>query len=102
MTGTRQQSSRTSHSSSAAETDGGIEPSTRIVLAVAESAGVEPEALPPLFDAVDPTALDRLVEGAVARSEGGDDALTVSFEYADHRIVVEGSDVDVRPLDAEP
>ncbi|MFC7232298.1 HalOD1 output domain-containing protein [Saliphagus sp. GCM10025308] len=70
-------------------------PAQAIIDAVAAADGREPLSLPPLFDAIDPDALNRLVvqprSGSIRRS------WALSFEYggwlvtvdADHRIVLE-------------
>lgn len=55
----------------------------RVVQAVATVSGVDPLALPPLYDAVDPDALDALVEGM---GEG-----KVVFTYAECEITVTAS-----------
>jgi hypothetical protein len=58
---------------------------TAVVSAVAAHDGVDETDLPPLYDAVDPDALDALL-GSV-RTDGPDEA-SVSFEYAGHTVVV--------------
>jgi len=56
-------------------------PSTAIVEAVAETTGVDPLDCPPLWEVVDPEALDALfLEGTRG---------TVTFEYAGCRVAVE-------------
>ena len=88
----------------------GVSPSTRIVTRIAAAEGVEPTALePPLYDVVDPDALDRLVESS---ADGPIDAdATITFTYHSYRVNVDGAGtVDVRPSngstdsspDAEP
>lgn len=61
---------------------------TAILEAVAAQDGVDPMELePPLFDVVDPDALEAILStGATAQSE-----VTVTFEWAGYDIVV-GSD----------
>ncbi|MFC3957857.1 HalOD1 output domain-containing protein [Halovivax cerinus] len=57
--------------------------SHRVVYAIAEREGVEPEALePPLYSAIDPEALDLLYESA-------DESLTVSFSYLGYDVHVD-------------
>lgn len=51
-----------------------------VVDAVATEMGVDPVALDPLFDVVDPDALDRLFASDVEGS--------VHFEYHGHEVVV--------------
>lgn len=53
-------------------------PSIAVIEAVARRKGTDPTELSPLFEAVDPRALDRLVEGGAS----------VSFDYAGHRVYV--------------
>ena len=60
--------------------------SDAVVSAVASVHGCDPLELPPLFQSVDPDALDSVF----ARREGslpGTDA-TLTFEYADHAVTV--------------
>lgn len=60
-------------------------PSETIVTALSEHADVDPLSFDvPLYDAVDPDALDALFEG-----EGGSD-LRVSFSYESYRVSLEG------------
>ena len=72
--------------------------STAIVTAVAEAEGLAPTDLtPPLHDAVDPEALDRLFGSDGPRSESG---TRVSFTYNGYDVRVGGpDDVVVRPAD---
>ena len=58
--------------------------SHRVVYAVAEREGVEPESLdPPLYSALDPEALDRLWES------DHDTSLSLSFRYLGYQIEIE-------------
>jgi len=59
--------------------------STAVVSAVAAHDGVDETDLPPLYDAVDPDALDALL-ASVQRA--GPDKASVTFEYAGHTVVV--------------
>ncbi|MFB6141652.1 MAG: HalOD1 output domain-containing protein [Halosimplex sp.] len=71
--------------------------SERVVSAVAAHRDVEETALPPLFEVLDPDALDALFETPGAVPQG-----TVTFEYAG--CIVECSSdgtVDVRGCDAD-
>lgn len=61
-------------------------PSERIVDAIAEERGVDPLALPPLYEAIDPDALNRLFE--TAGSAGGSGRGRVVFTAADCEVVV--------------
>ncbi|QLG62935.1 HalOD1 output domain-containing protein [Halorarum salinum] len=64
-------------------------PSTRVVEAVAEFRDVDPAELPPLYDVVDPDALDALFDStgtSSSRREG-----TVEFVYAGIFVRVDAS-----------
>jgi hypothetical protein len=67
---------------------------TRVVSAVASREGVDPTAIePPLYDAIDPDALDALV------ASNGESGLHVSFTYCGYPITVDaggGVSVGVR------
>jgi len=69
--------------------------SERVVTAVADAAGVDPSALDaPLYDAVDPDALDKLYDERPHP--------TVEFAYGGHSVVVEpGGTVDVEASTSE-
>ncbi|MFO7925233.1 HalOD1 output domain-containing protein [Natronomonas sp.] len=71
---------------------------TAILEAVAAQDGVDPMELePPLFDVVDPDALEAILStGATAQSE-----VTVTFEWAGYDIVV-GSDETLVASSKEP
>ncbi|NHN58767.1 MULTISPECIES: HalOD1 output domain-containing protein [Halorussus] len=81
-------------------TDSGVDRrvSTAVVTAVAEAEGRSPtDLVPPLHDAVDPEALDRLFEDDRPRSESEP---RVSFTYCGYDVRVGGpNDVVVRPAD---
>ena len=55
-----------------------------VVDAVATTAGTDPIELPPLYDSVDPDALDTLFE---RQREGTD--LEIAFSYTGYRVVIE-------------
>lgn len=60
-------------------------PSEAVVAAVAAAENVAQTDLPPLFDSIDPDALDSLFEsGPLAERSTG----TVSFSYAGHEVSV--------------
>ena len=54
-----------------------------VVRAVAESINVDPLELPPLYEVIDPDALDALVDPV-----GGRLGFTVTFEYAGCKITI--------------
>ncbi|NGM68362.1 hypothetical protein G6M89_04955 [Natronolimnobius sp. AArcel1] len=56
-----------------------------VIDAVATATGISPIELPPLYDSVDPDALNTLFD---RQREGS--ALEMGFFYSDYRIVVEG------------
>lgn len=65
-------------------------PSTAVIDTVAHAADSEPTDLPPLYGAIDPDALNDIVES-------GGPNITVSFVYDDRNITVHGQgDVVVR------
>lgn len=72
--------------------DGKDTPVYAVVSAVAEVEQTDPIELPPLYDAIDPEALNTLF---TARSDPGLDQIT--FQYAGYTIVIQASgEVQVR------
>ncbi|WP_230198702.1 HalOD1 output domain-containing protein [Halopiger djelfimassiliensis] len=68
-----------------------------IVNRVASLEGTDPTALPPLYDIIDPDALERLVESAA----NGD--FCVEFTYCGYRVTIENeTGVTVAELDTTP
>ncbi len=63
-----------------------------VVTIVATATNTSPTDLPPLWDAIEPDALDRLVN----HQTGSD--LQVRFRYAGHSITIEGQTVRVTAL----
>jgi hypothetical protein len=61
-------------------------PTEAVVYAVAEATETDPLDLPPLHSALDPDALNMLFE--TSTNGRPQTAITVSFEYADHQIVL--------------
>ena len=61
-----------------------------ILDAVADAAGRDPLDLPPIYETVDPDALDGLLGG----SAFADSSLAIRFEYAGH-VVIARSDGEV-------
>jgi hypothetical protein len=66
-----------------------------VIHAVADARGVSPlELETPLFEVIEPDALDRLVDS-------GTPGLTITFEYEDCIVTVDGeNDVTVDPVSA--
>lgn len=73
--------------------------SLRVTQAVTDAADISPEELTPLYQSIDPEALDSLFAptySETSRSKG-----LVQFIYADHEIIIHSTgDVDVNPIDA--
>jgi hypothetical protein len=65
-------------------------PSAAVVEAVAEASGTEPLALPPLYDAIDPDALDALF----GPSSGGTQSTVGTIEFVYAGTTVELSDAE--------
>lgn len=63
--------------------------STTVVRRVANEAGVEPTALPPLYEWIDPDALDALF---ASRPGGKDRSGRIEFPYLDYEIAVDCED----------
>jgi hypothetical protein len=84
------------------EVDGGLSeaasPSTEVVRRVASEAGVDPIDLPPLYEAVDPDALDRFLESVDGTTPTVSEA--VRFRYAGYHVAVEADGaVALSPLE---
>lgn len=70
--------------------------STRVLRCVSAVSGLDPLQLPPLYDVVDPDALDALV----SRGERGDCSL--SFRFAGTHVHISAAgDIRVSPVDEE-
>jgi len=61
-------------------------PSERVVAAVAETEGVDPRNLTPLYEAVDPEALDALLQRR--GNSPGIDGIGVTFTYHGYEVTV--------------
>lgn len=65
---------------------GGESPSQAVLRSLAATTGVQQlEIEPPLYERLDPDALDQLIESAHTAD------LYVSFEHSNHRIVLDGA-----------
>ena len=74
--------------------------STTVVTAVAKASGEDPTDLPPLYESIDPDALDKLLGGGLGRSGSHDGYLT--FTYADHSVTVHADgEIVVHAIEAE-
>lgn len=65
--------------------DDDVSPSEKVIQEVAAKTGTDPLELPPLYETIDPDALDALVESS------GESGLQVEFQYADRHVVVDGT-----------
>lgn len=68
-----------------------VEPSTAIIELIAEATDCDPIDLEPLYESVDPDALDRLVRGNGV--DPHDQRLSVSFSFDGHAVAVRSSGV---------
>lgn len=68
-----------------------------IVSDIAARQGVEPNELqPPLAEAIDPDALETIIEESQNRTVHG--RTRVEFEYCKHRIVVQDGDIQIQAI----
>ena len=72
-----------------------------IIHRISTIEGVDgPELESPLYDSIDPDALEKLVSGTERRGDGAE--LNVSFTYLGYRVTVTGDgEVSVRQADDE-
>lgn len=76
-------------------------PSTAVIETVAIAVNREPTTLEPLYESLDPDALDTLVRSTGTTSENGE-TMSVSFSFADRQVTVHSrGDVIVRANSAE-
>lgn len=68
--------------------ESGTELSMTVVDAVAEGAGEDPSSLPPLYECIDPDALETLFS---PRRDTGITSGSASFEFAGHPVEVHAS-----------
>ncbi|PGF13876.1 hypothetical protein CP556_22525 [Natrinema sp. CBA1119] len=69
-------------------------PVNAVTEAVAEATDSNPLELPPLYDAIDPDALNTLFNGSETN-------IQVLFQYAGFEIVVQDGEVEIEPLQGE-
>lgn len=60
-------------------------PSLRVIDALADATDTDPLELDPLYDAIDPEALDQFVRGDAG------DSVSVQFVYDGHAVEVQGN-----------
>lgn len=73
--------------------------STAVVLAVARASGTDPMELPPLYDHVDPDALDALVAHNTERSAQTNLAITFLFTGYEVTIRADGEIIVSEPVE---
>jgi len=74
--------------------------SIAVVYAVAAKRGVDPLEVPPLYDWIDPEALDALFDRATVPTAGGRDR-HVEFRYDGHDVTISATeDLEIR-IDGE-
>ncbi|MFC6764323.1 HalOD1 output domain-containing protein [Natrinema soli] len=79
---------------SLAENDTNKTPVNAVIEAVAEETDSDPLDLPPLYETIEPDALNTLFNSSETSSQ-------VLFQYAGFEVVVQGSEVEVEPLHGE-
>lgn len=76
------------------QSEAGAQPSERVVDAVADAEGVEPwELTTPLYEVVDPDALDELFRQSRTATDAAGPSVT--FSYCGYSVTVTGDDVAV-------
>ncbi len=68
----------------------------QIAQAVADREGVDVLSLPPLYEVIDPDALERLC------SDERTEQVSIDFTYADYRVSIESGDETTISLESEP
>jgi hypothetical protein len=85
------------------ETDAPVTPSETVVATVGEATGRSPESLRPLFDVIDPDALDRLFRRDDRRIDGAvNGVLSFSYEGCEVRVHADGETIVIPKADDEP
>lgn len=67
----------------------GRQPSEALIAAVATLSGTDATSLPPLYDVIDPEALDSLYEHVRERNGGDSSAYQITFPYEGYDVCVE-------------
>ena len=76
---------------------------SRIVTAVADETGIEPASLPPLYEAIDPEALEALYDHSSGPRAGERSEPTVQFRYAGRVVIVwSATDIEVNEPVTDP
>jgi len=74
-----------------------VTPSVAVIGAIADIRDADPERLDPLYEAIDPDALDRVVTAVPTEEDR-----SVTFDYGGYEVTVSnGGIVDIRPLCCE-
>jgi len=71
-----------------------LKPSVRVVQAVAESTGISPNELPPLYESIDPEDLDTLLMKSPTLER-------VKFDYQGYSVTVEAADEGTFTVDLQ-
>ena len=75
-------------------------PSIAVIETVAIAVDREPTSIEPLYESVDPDALDALVQSNGAPTDS--DSVTVSFRFAEQQVTVHGTgEIVVRPVELD-
>ncbi len=76
---------------------------SRIVTAVADETGTEPASLPPLYEAIDPEALEALYDHSSGPRAARRSDPTVQFRYAGRVVIVwSATDIEVNEPVTDP
>ncbi len=63
------------------------QPSTEIIRKIAAVTGEEPTELPPIYDTIDPEALDKIVNSVASED------FEIEFVYGDYRVMIDETGV---------
>ena len=75
-----------------------VAPSTAVIEAIAKESGRDPTELEPLYESIDPEALDQLIRSNGANPH--DHTLTVSFSFCGYAVVIQSGGLVKLSLDA--
>ena len=75
-----------------------IAPGTAVIELITEESGQAPTELDPLYETIDPEALDRLVSGNGTNPH--DHTVSVSFSYNEYAVIIQSGGLVELSLDA--
>ena len=75
-----------------------VAPSTAVTELIAEESGQDPTELDPLYESIDPDALDRLIRGNGVNPH--EHRLTVSFSFRGYAVVIQSGGLVELSLEA--